>query len=105
MSEPFIRFLYGCSDLWGNDIQTVYWSGFWDCILSICGNVVRGNNAADTVTPKHSFKLLTIVGGLFDGVPLKIRTLTIKAAHLRGLFRIQPHGKHSLRALLDKSSP
>lgn len=78
----------------------MYWNGFRDCIWSICGNVVRGNNAADTVTPKHSFKLLTIVGGLFDGVPLKIRTLTIKAARLRGFFRIQAHGNHPLRALL-----
>lgn len=81
----------------------MYWNGFRDCIWSICGNVVLSNNTADTVTQKHSFKVLTIMGG--DGVPLKIRTLTIKAARLRGLFRIQAHGNHSLRALLDKSIP
>nr|DAM78892.1 MAG TPA: hypothetical protein [Caudoviricetes sp.] len=40
------------------------------------------------------------MGGLLDGVPSNNKTLDIKAAHLRGLFRIQAHGYHSLRALL-----
>lgn len=64
----------------------------------------HGTHAAGAVTQKHSFKVLATVGGLFDGVPLEVRTLTIKAARLRGLFRIQAHGYHSLRALLINSA-
>lgn len=68
------------------------------CFLQNC--CVKILNFGFSAIQKHSVKIRTTVGGLLDGVPPNNKTLIIKAAHSRGLFRIQAHGYHSLRALL-----
>lgn len=89
MSGPLSGSVRQCAR-WGYCISTVYWNGFRDCVWSICGVVVRGNNAAGAVTLKTLRQVSGNCKGLFDGVSPEIRAVTKKAVRLRGLshFRL-----------------